>query len=170
VFLREGIEALTTGPIHWFEHWPNGGVPRTGAVVYTIWDRKGLFIYVGYSGRGDAKGRGPWGRLNAHANGRRSGNQFCLYVCDRLVLPQLHNRFTDIAGGVLSLDKETRDFIRANFGFRWLKLPDGTSARELEARLKRGEHVCGMPLLNPLLPSSPTTKINRRKRKTAPSQ
>jgi hypothetical protein len=43
---------------------------------------------------------------------------FCVYVSDRLVLPQLHNRLTDIAGGVLSLDIATRDFIRANLGFR----------------------------------------------------
>jgi hypothetical protein len=50
--VAEQVEALTTGPIHWFEHWPTGDVPRTGAVVYTIWDRKGRFIYVGMSGRG----------------------------------------------------------------------------------------------------------------------
>jgi len=116
----EQLEALTSGPIHWFEHWPTGGVPRTGAVVYTIWDREGRFIYVGMSGRGyqgvtkpGAKGD-PWGRLSSHASGRRSGDQFCVYVSDRLVLPQLHNRLADIAGGVLSLDIATRDFIRDN--------------------------------------------------------
>src|SRR5690242_10725996 len=81
----DGVEALTTGPLHWFEQWPTGGVPRTGAVVYTIWDREGQFIYVGMSGRGYQEGvtkpgsDGPWGRLSSHASGRRSGDQFCVY-------------------------------------------------------------------------------------------
>jgi hypothetical protein len=64
--MTEEVEALTTGPIHWFENWPTGGVPRTGAVVYTIWDREGRFIYVGMSGRGyqgvtRPGSSGPWG-------------------------------------------------------------------------------------------------------------
>jgi hypothetical protein len=156
----DGVEALTTGPIHWFEQWPTGGVPRTGAVVYTIWDREGQFIYVGMSGRGYQEGvtkpgsDGPWGRLSSHASGRRSGDQFCVYVSDRLVLSQLHNRLSEIAEGTLSLDIATRDFIRANLGFRWLQLPDGASALQLERRLQRGEHSCGRPLLNPLQSST----------------
>jgi hypothetical protein len=157
--VTEQVEALTTGPIHWFEHWPTGEVPRTGAVVYTIWNREGRFIYVGMSGRGyqgvtKAGSSGPWGRLSSHASGRRSGDQFCVYVSDRLVLPQLHNRLTDIAGGVLSLDIATRDFVRANLGFRWLELPDGASALQLERRLQRGEHACGRP------PSEPTRVLD----------
>jgi hypothetical protein len=153
--ITEELEALTAGPIHWFEQWPNGEVPRTGAVVYTIWDREGRFIYVGMSGRGyqgvkKPGSKGPWRRLSSHASGRRSGDQFCIYVSDRLVLPQLHNRITEIAKGALSLDIATRDFVRANLGFRWLRLPDGASALKLERRLQRGEHACGRPLLNPL--------------------
>ena len=151
------IDSLTSGPIHWFENWPTGGVPRTGAVIYTIWDREGRFIYVGMSGRGyqgvtrpSARGSGPWGRLSSHASGRRSGDQFCVYVSDRLVLPRLHNRITDIEEGRLSLDIEGRDFIRANLGFRWVELSDGASALQLERRLQRGEYACGRPLLNPL--------------------
>jgi hypothetical protein len=157
--VTEQVEALTSGPIHWFEHWPTGGLPRTGAVVYTIWDREGRFIYVGMSGRGyqgvtKPGAKGPWGRLSSHASGRRSGDQFCVYVSDRLVLPQLHNRLTDVAEGVLSLDMAPHDFIRANLGFRWLELPDGASALQLERRLQRGEHACGRPLLNPLQSST----------------
>ena len=26
--MSEEIEALTTGPIHWFEHWPTGDLTR----------------------------------------------------------------------------------------------------------------------------------------------
>ena len=169
--MSEEIEALTTGPIHWFEYWPTGEVPRTGAAVYTVWDREGQFIYVGMSGRGyqgvtrpGAKGKGPSGRLSSHASGRRSGDQFCVYVSDRLVLPRLHNRLTEIEGGTFSLDIATRDFIRANLGFRWLKLADGASALQLERRLQRGEYACGIRLLNPLPPSQALPKIPPGKR------
>ena len=65
---------LINGPIHWFSDWPTGDVPRSGAVVYTIWNREGSFIYVGMSGRSftggsDCNGKaGPWGRLKAVAH------------------------------------------------------------------------------------------------------
>lgn len=147
---------LTSGPIHWFSEWPTGDVPRSGAVVYTIWNREGAFIYVGMSGRsftGRAEGNGkagPWGRLNSHASGRRSGDQFCVYVADRLVLPTLHNRISGIAEGSLSLDAATRDYVRTNLGFRWTIMESGKAAFELERRLQKGDAACGTPLLNPV--------------------
>ena len=150
------IRALTISPLHLFANWPTGNVPRSGAVVYTIWNREGSFIYVGMSGRsftGGTEGSGkagPWGRLNSHASGRRSGDQFCVYVADRRVLPTLHNRISEIADGTLSLDRATRDYIRANLGFRWTMMKSGMTALELERRLQRGEAACGKPLLNPL--------------------
>jgi hypothetical protein len=149
-------DQLINGPIHWFSDWPTGEVPRSGAVVYTIWNREGSFIYVGMSGRsfiGGAEGNGrsgPWGRLNSHASGRRSGDQFCVYVADRLVLPTLHNRLSEIADGSHSLDVATRDYIRTNLGFRWFMMESGKAAFELERRLQRGTADCGKPLLNPL--------------------
>lgn len=125
-------------------------------MVYTVWDREGSFVYVGMSGRSftgitEGKGRaGPWGRLNSHASGRRSGDQFCVYVADRLVLPALHNRISEIADGSSSLDRAARDYIRANLGFRWAALESGKAAFEVERRLQKGETACGKPLLNPL--------------------
>jgi hypothetical protein len=153
---HEAIQSLTTGAIHWFADWPTGDVPRSGAVVYTVWDRDGHFVYVGMSGRGIREGAGsptagalgPWGRLNSHANGRRSGDQFCVYVHDRLVLPRLHNRLADIAEGRLLLDNATRDYIRENLGFRWIIRQDGAAALSLERHLQRGAAPCGRPLLN----------------------
>jgi hypothetical protein len=35
------------------------------------------------------KRKGLLDRLNRHASGRRSGDQFCVYVFDRLLLPTL---------------------------------------------------------------------------------
>ena len=98
--------ALWLGPMHWFSDWPVGEVPQAGSLVYTIWDRDGLFVYVGISGRSltqSVRAKGPLGRLASHASGRRSGDQFLIYVCDRLVLPRLGNRIGEIAGGALSL-------------------------------------------------------------------
>jgi hypothetical protein len=88
--LRSLLNALEHGQLHWFAEWPAAAVPRSGALVYTVWDRSGQLVYVGMAGRGEttaARGPGPFGRLNSHASGRRSGDQFCVYVCDRLVLP-----------------------------------------------------------------------------------
>jgi hypothetical protein len=101
-------------------------VPRQAAGVYTVW-RDGEFIYVGMSGRGaqredfvadsgrPSQAKGLWTRLNSHASGRRSGDQFNVYVCDRFIVPgptpaQQHQ----IGQGQLLLDKLTRSFIRGH--------------------------------------------------------
>ncbi len=54
---------LASGPIRWFSDWPAGDVPRSGAVVYTIWNREGSFIYVGMSGRSFTGGSDGTGGL-----------------------------------------------------------------------------------------------------------
>ena len=98
------LAALATGPFYLFKDWPVAEVPRVGSAVYTIWDVDGPLVYVGMSGRSaKATGNGPWGRLNSHASGRSSGDQFCIYVCDRLILGGLHNRLHDVAAAALSL-------------------------------------------------------------------
>ncbi len=73
-------------------------VPLHGAGVYTIWHEDGRFIYVGMSGRGITKDTAtrntPFGiyiRLRSHASGRRSGDQFCVYVAGRLVCRRYRN-------------------------------------------------------------------------------
>ena len=99
--------ALINGPIYRFADWPNPSVPVFGAGVYTIWHSDGRFIYVGMSGRGmtpDTKRRntpqGIYTRLKSHSSGRRSGDQFCVYVADRLVLPSLSQEdIASIASG-----------------------------------------------------------------------
>lgn len=145
------ISILETGPTYWFSDWPVTAVPRSGAITYTVWDRSGRFIYVGMAGRSGASlnGSGPFGRLASHASGRRSGDQFCIYICDRLVLPTLHNRFPEIASGQLSLDRLTRDFIRVELGFRFIAVADGPTALAIERNVQRGALRCGKPFLNP---------------------
>jgi hypothetical protein len=78
-----------------FADWPEGSVPLVAAGVYAIW-REEVLIYCGMSGRGieqaikQRKARyGLYTRLASHASGRLSGDQFCVYVANRLVLPEL---------------------------------------------------------------------------------
>jgi hypothetical protein len=116
-----------------------------------VWDRDGSFVYAGMSGRTTAQaGTGPWGRLNGHASGRRSGDQFCVYVCDRLVIPSLHNRLEDLRSGALSLDQETRAYIRERLGFRWIAVAGPAEAFSMERTIQRGHLPAGRPFLNPL--------------------
>ena len=89
--------ALTRGPTYRFADWPISDVPATSG-IYTIWHGR-AFIYVGVAGRQLATSArlnsfaGLRSRLNSHASGRGSGDQFCVYVCDRLVLARYADRW-----------------------------------------------------------------------------
>jgi hypothetical protein len=151
--VRNLLEALQHGQLFWFADWPVSTVPRSGALVYTVWNRSGQLIYVGMAGRGEssaARGRGPFGRLNSHASGRRSGDQFCVYVCDRLVLSTVRDRIDEMAAGRFSLDQATRDYVRTELGFRMVQVADGREALQVERLVQRGALSAGRPFLNPL--------------------
>jgi hypothetical protein len=147
-----------SGPFH-FHNWPTDEVPPVAAGVYAIWDDD-LLVYVGMSGRGrtrqdleDAQGGGRrvglWTRLNSHASGRRSGDQFCVYVADHLVLPMLTaGQVEGIASGKIRLDDLTRSRVRDHMSFRFLITPDGESAAALERELRAGA-LGTKPSLNP---------------------
>jgi hypothetical protein len=149
--------SLINGPIYSFAEWPNASVPAFGAGVYSIWHSDGRFIYVGMSGRGitaeTSRRNTPQGiytRLQSHASGRRSGDQFCVYVADRLVLPTLSQEdITAIASGRHQLDAFVRRYIHENLGYRFWMMPDGASAYTAEAVIKSGAWGHGRPLLNP---------------------
>jgi hypothetical protein len=140
-----------------FADSPNLSIPTFGAGVYTIWHIDGRFIYVGMSGRGITAGttrrntpQGIYTRLQSHASGRRSGDQFCVYVADRLVLPNLS--FEDISAitsGRHQMDAYVRRCIHENLRYRFVMLPDAASAYEIEAIIKSGGWAYGCPLLNP---------------------
>lgn len=140
-----------------FSDWPNPAVPIFGAGVYTIWHRNGHFVYVGMSGRGitaDTPRRnapqGLYTRLQSHASGRRSGDQFCVYVADRLVLPSLSPEdIADIGSGRHQMDALVRRYIHENLYYRFVMLPDGAAAYVVEVAIKRGQWEHGRPLLNP---------------------
>ena len=151
------IIELSTGTRYWFASWPNTEVPTFGAGVYTVWHKDGRFIYVGMSGRGitadTARRNTPQGiytRLQSHASGRRSGDQFCVYVADRLVLPTLSQEdIAAIASGRHQMDAFVRRYIHDNLCYRFVMLPDGAAAYAVEAAIKSGGWQYGRPLLNP---------------------
>jgi hypothetical protein len=142
---------------HSFAEWPNSSVPTFGAGVYSVWHTDGRFMYVGMSGRGmtaETKRRNtPQGlhtRLQSHASGRRSGDQFCVYVADRLVLPTLsQDDIAAIASGRHSMDAFVRRYIHENLRYRFAMLPDAATAFAAEAAIKSGAWGFGRPLLNP---------------------
>lgn len=154
------LSDLLQGPLFWFRDWPNRAVPTVAAGVYTIW-RGEEFIYVGMSGRGrtsddlekrrsaGASAHGLYTRLASHASGRRSGDQFCVYVADRLVLPTLTaDDIRLIGAGTHSMDAFVRRFIHAELSYRFLSTRDGARAFEVEKRA-RGGALGALPLLNP---------------------
>src|SRR5262245_299959 len=114
------LETLYAGQLFQFADWPNTAVPKFGAGVYTIWDKSGAFLYVGMSGRGitaettapaNQRSLGLYTRLHSHASGRRSGDQFCVYVADRLVLPTLSaDDIRNISTGRHSMDAFVRRY------------------------------------------------------------
>jgi hypothetical protein len=141
------LVALGSSLAYRFADWPNLEVPNWGAGVYTVWDGD-LLVYVGMGGRGlyagsheseralaSTKARGLRDRLNSHASGRRSGDQFCIYVFDRLVLPTLsQTEVTAATNGQLSLDALTRQYIHDHFSYRFVVTEDGRAALSIEAR------------------------------------
>jgi hypothetical protein len=154
--------ALEEGPLFPFKSWPNAGLRDVCAGVYTIWQGDKL-LYVGMAGRAlteaqialerQANRRSPRGlfsRLKSHAAGRRSGDQFCLYVCDRLVLPGLTpEEIGKVGDGALKLDALVRAYVHEHLSYRFAETKDSRRAFTLEGEIRRGRLRAGKPFLNP---------------------
>ena len=167
---RAVIKKLARGPLHRFADWPNADVPMSAIGLYSVW-RDDQFIYIGMAGKVTeaklknsheaGKACGLRDRLHSHADGRRSGDKFCVYVADRLVLPTLTpEQVAAIAAGTQSFDSLVRDFIRGNVAYRFVAFErfsrdaQGDACR-LERLIRRGETLLRVPLLNPLRVGSP---------------
>jgi hypothetical protein len=140
------LRVLSRAPLREFSRWEQhrADVPTTAWGVYTVWahvEGEERLMYVGMGGTSSRRedGAGLLSRLSSHASGQRSGNRFCIYVCDRLVLRTLSDEdIAEIAAGRLSLDSRTREVIRSKFGFRLVSVPDARTALDLEKAIKRG--------------------------------
>jgi hypothetical protein len=151
------LDALENGELHYFRDNAYKKAPKICAGVYTIWRDREL-IYVGMSGRSmnaeiienhrnnNSKAKGLTKRLKSHTEGRRSGDQFCVYVGDRLVLPTLTKTdIEQIADGKLSFDKLIKDYIHANLTFRFVETENDKIAYKLENAIKSGALKSGNP-------------------------
>lgn len=158
------LDDLFGGTLHRFADWPNGNiVPAVAAGVYTIWDGTD-FLYVGMAGKKitaehidppdePVKAKGLKARLKSHQDGRRSGDQFCVYICDRFVVPKLSpSELEQIGDATLSLDAMTKKYIHRYLAYRFITTPDGGTALALERRIQGGDGPPGgaKPFLNPL--------------------
>ena len=79
--------------------------------------------------------------MQSHASGRRSGDQFCIYIHDLFVIPELikTGRFETERGW---LDKVTQKYIHDNLVYRFVSFLGDDSdliVRELENKIKSGE-------------------------------
>ena len=124
-------------------------IPTTGSVIYTIWNQEDDFIYVGISGtQKSLEKRNPQSRIQSHARGARSGDQFCVYVHDFYVIPEIVKKSAyEFSRG--HLDSLTKEYIQSNLSYRFKNFQDEGSVKtvtELERELKKG--IFGIPILN----------------------
>lgn len=140
-----------------FADWPTLTIPSVASGVYAIWHGESL-VYFGMSGReiervrheGNRKEFGLITRLRSHWSGRLSGDQFCVYVANRLVIPSLRSEhLLEFAKGKLTLDALTRVYIHKHFEYQYLVTDSSAEAYLIEAAAKRGEVFGTAPLLNP---------------------
>ena len=153
------LDELLNGPRFRFGDWPVAAVPKAAAGVYSIWDQAQL-LYVGMSGRSadestvQQKQRAdrPWGlttRLASHASGRRSGDQFCVYVADFLILPELTPEdIAAIARREVRFDDSIKRYIHDRMCFSFVETRSGADAMGLEAVARSGG-LGQLPMLNP---------------------
>ena len=131
-------------------------MPKVSAGVYAIWQND-VLIYCGMSGRKfedkikrNPKEFGLITRLRSHASGRLAGDQFCAYVANRLVIPELRpedqKRF---ATGETNLDQLTKSFIHKSLDYQYCLVSGSVEAYALEHRCRRGEIFGQKPVLNP---------------------
>ena len=137
-------DKLNQQPVHRFADWPNRDVPKGKPGVYLIFQVNDL-KYVGMASAN------LYGRLNQHARGKRSGDQFCVYVGDRLVMPKLGiDQMKGVFSGEYSLDDAIKEFVRSQLSYRYLDVADVPTSRALENHgldIARGQ---GADLLNSL--------------------
>ncbi len=140
-----------------FADWPNRGIPAVAAGVYLVWNDD-QFFYAGMSGRNleDAlkEGKKKYGlvtRLHSHASGRLSGDQFCVYVANRLVIPTLKTSQLDqFHDGSLTLDRLAKKYVRDHLCYQFALVSSSADAYALERECRSGSVTGTKPLLNPL--------------------
>ncbi len=128
-------------------------IPRYGSIIYTVFLDKREFIYVGIGGLSGktVHDRNPRSRILQHTQGRRSGDQFCIYIQDFYVIPSLMGTpYRPVKG---YLDRLTKEFIQSRLMYRYAVIQTEHSDRDvrnLEREIQSGKHGNPLPTLNPI--------------------
>ena len=157
VLLYDAAAALQAGESYPLRRLAERRRPSIWRGVYTIWDAQERFVYVGMSGRSIITGQTRRrNRPTASIRASRAmpadvgGDQFCVYVMDRLVPPTLSSSdIAAISSGEHQMDAFVRRYIHENLRYRFLMVPDGATAFRYEGAIKDGDWAHGCPLLNP---------------------
>jgi len=105
-------------------------------------------------------------RLNSHGSGRLSGDQFCVYIANRIVIPRLTaNQLARFETGELTLDTLTKQYIRSKLEYQYATVATSAEAYELERQCRSGQFFGCKPLLNPYEPAATATRRKARARK-----
>jgi hypothetical protein len=126
-------------------------IPEFGSIIYTVFLDKTEFIYVGIGGLSGStvERRNPKSRIKQHTQGTRSGDQFCIYIQDFYVLPNLLNQSYEPKKGYL--DQLTKEFIQTRLSYRFLVIQTKDSdevVRRLEKEIQSGKFNGIKPKLN----------------------
>lgn len=138
-----------------FSDWPNKDIPSVSAGIYAIWNDDELF-YCGMSGREIDKNQHKKKyslvtRLHSHAIGRLSGDQFCVYVANRLVIPTLTQGDLPLfANGQLKLDTLTKRYIHEHLEYQYVLVDSSAEAYSVETEARNGKLFGQKPMLNPI--------------------
>ena len=141
-----------------FSEWPNTEIPLITAGLYVIWDDKQL-IYCGMSGReiekykysNSKKKYGLINRLNSHASGRLSGDQFCVYVANKIVIPSLEPELLEhFIDGTMNLDRLTKRYVHDRLEYQYALVESSAEAFAAENLCRNGTVLGVKPYLNPL--------------------
>ena len=126
-------------------------IPEYGSILYAIFLDEKEFIYIGIGGIAGttARSRDPRSRIREHTSGRRSGDQFCIYIQDFYVIPTLLNKEYRPQKGYL--DRLVKEFIQSRLSFRFVVFQSEDSnliVRKLEREIQGGLHLNMKPLIN----------------------
>ena len=141
-----------------FSDWPNADIPMLTAGLYVIWEDKQL-VYCGMSGReiekykysNSKKKYGLINRLNSHASGRLSGDQFCVSVANRIVIPSLEpDMLEQFRDGTMNLDRLTKQYVRDRLEYQYALVESSAEAFAAENLCRNGSVFVVKPYLNPL--------------------
>lgn len=129
-------------------------IPEYGSIIYTVFLDKSEFIYVGIGGLSGktVRDRNPRSRILQHTQGRRSGDQFCIYIQDFYVIPSLMGKPYQPVKGYL--DRQTKEFIQSRLTYRYAVIQTENTDKEvrsLEREIQSGKYGNPLPTLNSIV-------------------